>query len=121
LEPLSGYIQLAEKLATTIGFDESWNFGPPTEEVHPVIEVAEAMVAAMGTGKLVINPDTNAPHEANLLQLDCAKARSRLKWRPKLDFSGTIAMTAEWYGAWYRGEDMKAFSLSQISQYEAIQ
>lgn len=51
-----------------------------------MIEVAEAMVAAVGTGKLVINQDPRAPHEANLLQLDSTKARTRLTWRPKLGF-----------------------------------
>lgn len=121
LDPLSGYILLAEKLASgATGFDEGWNFGPPTQDVRPVIEVAEAMVKAVGTGKLVIKQDPKAPHEATLLQLDCAKARGRLKWQPKLDFSRTIAMTADWYGAWRRGEDMASFTNAQISQYEAI-
>ncbi|NJL07157.1 MAG: CDP-glucose 4,6-dehydratase [Methylacidiphilales bacterium] len=121
LDPLWGYILLAEILAGGIaGFDEGWNFGPPAEDVRPVIEVAEAMVAAVGTGKLVINQDPRAPHEANLLQLDSTKARTRLTWRPKLGFSGTIAMTADWYRAWACGEDMAAFTLAQISQYEAI-
>lgn len=121
LEPLSGYIMLAEKLASGAeGFDEGWNFGPPTDDVRPVIDVAEAMVTAIGVGKLKIDQDPNAPHEANLLQLDCSKARAKLNWRPKLDFSGTIAMTADWYGAWHRGEDMAAFTRAQITQYEAI-
>jgi CDP-glucose 4,6-dehydratase len=121
LEPLSGYIVLAENLASgAVGLDEGWNFGPPAEDVRPVIDVAEAMVKAVGIGKLVINQDPNAPHEANLLQLDCAKARTKLGWKPKLDFSGTIAMTADWYGAWHCGEDMVTFTRAQISQYEAI-
>ena len=120
LEPLSGYIALAEKLASGIGdFDEGWNFGPAVEDVRPVIEVAETMVQALGSGRLVINEDPNAVHEAKLLQLDCAKARARLEWAPKLDFASTISMTANWYGAWHRGEDMRAFTQAQISSYEA--
>ena len=121
LEPLSGYIMLAQRLAAgEAGFDEGWNFGPPTEDVRPVVEVAQAMIHAIGKGKLVINPDPNAPHEAHLLQLDCSKARSRLGWKPKLDFAGTIAMTADWYGAWHRHEDMAAFTMAQISRYNAL-
>jgi len=121
LEPLSGYILLAEKLiGETAGLDESWNFGPPTEDVRPVIDVAKAVVNEIGVGKLVINQDPDAPHEANLLQLDCSKARSKLGWKPKLDFAATIALTAEWYAAWHRGEDMVAFSRSQISRYEDL-
>jgi CDP-glucose 4,6-dehydratase len=120
LEPLAGYILLAEKLAvSTPDFDESWNFGPPTEDVHPVMAVAEAMVTAVGTGKLIVKQNPDAPHEAELLQLDCSKARTKLGWQPKLDFAATIAMTADWYGAWHRGEDMAAFTQAQISQYEA--
>jgi CDP-glucose 4,6-dehydratase len=62
LEPLSGYMMLAEKLASVAaGFDEGWNFGPPTEDVRPVRAVAEAMVNAVDVGRLVINQDPNAP------------------------------------------------------------
>jgi CDP-glucose 4,6-dehydratase len=122
LEPLSGYIMLAEKLASGAeGFDEGWNFGPPTEDVRPVKNVAQAIVDAIGAGKLMINQDPNAPHEANLLQLDCSKTRARLGWKPKLNFADTIAFTAAWYAAWHRGEDMKAFTFAQISRYEEIE
>jgi CDP-glucose 4,6-dehydratase len=121
LEPLSGYLVLAEKLASgQPGLDEGWNFGPPTEEVRPVADVAEAVVRAVGTGRLMFQPDADAPHEANLLQLDCSKARSKLGWRPRLDFARTIAMTADWYAAWHRGRDMAAYTLAQISDYEKL-
>lgn len=121
LEPLGGYILLAERLAAGVeGLDDGWNFGPPTEDVRPVIDVAEAIVGEIGVGKLVINQDPNAPHEANLLQLDCSKARTKLGWTPKFDFPATIAFTAAWYAAWHRGEDMAAFTRSQISHYEGL-
>jgi CDP-glucose 4,6-dehydratase len=121
LEPLNGYILLAERLAAgTPGGDEGWNFGPPTEDVRPVIDVAEAMIKELGVGKLIIDLDPNAPHEAHLLQLDCSKARAKLHWQPKLDFASTIALTASWYAAWHRGEDMAVFTHSQISHYEDL-
>ncbi len=121
LEPLSGYLLLAERLLRgDAGLDDGWNFGPPTEDVRPVIAVAEAMVAAVGSGTLVIDQDPKAPHEAHLLQLDCSKARAKLGWTPKLDFAGTVRFTADWYGAWHCGEDMGAFTAAQIRQYESL-
>lgn len=121
LEPLGGYMMLAERLVGgNSGFDEGWNFGPATEDVRPVIEVASAMIAAVGKGKLVICQNPDAPHEANLLQLDCSKARSKLGWCPKLDFSEAISFTAGWYAAWHQGGDMAAYTFEQISRYEAM-
>ncbi len=121
LEPLSGYLLLAEKLLVGVpGLDEGWNFGPPTEDVRPVIDVANAVVGQIGVGRILIDQYPNAPHEANLLQLDCSKARSKLGWRPKFDFQTAISFTAAWYAAWHRGEDMKAFTRAQITDYETL-
>jgi CDP-glucose 4,6-dehydratase len=79
-----------------------------------VREVAEALVASLGRGTIEIAPEPDAPHEAGLLTLDCAKARARLGWRPNIDFAETIALTAGWYGAWAAGEDMIALTRKQI-------
>ncbi len=118
LEPVAAYIMLTEQLATHAeGLDEAWNIGPEASENRPVREVAEALIAALGRGSMEIVKEANAPHEAHLLMLDCAKARDRLKWRPRLDFATTVAMTADWYAAWARGDDMIALTRRQIADF----
>jgi CDP-glucose 4,6-dehydratase len=118
LDPLGAYIMLAQRLATAPdGMDEAWNIGPENGDDRPVVKVAGAMVAALGTGRVVCEKAHNAPHEAKLLQLDCEKARTKLGWRPRLKFDDTIRFTAEWYAAWQQGRDMAAFTRSQISAF----
>jgi CDP-glucose 4,6-dehydratase len=79
--------------------------------------VAEALVAALGRGRIEIRPEVNAPREDQLLTLDNSKARMRLGWRPRLDFAATIALTADWYSAWVRGEAMATLTSAQITTY----
>jgi CDP-glucose 4,6-dehydratase len=121
LEPLNGYLILAERLLTGgSDFDEGWNFGPDAADTRLVRDVAGAIIAALGKGRLSVGTDPDAPHEANLLQLDNAKARTKLGWKPKFRFEDTIAYTAEWYAAWHHGKDMKAFTRRQIDSYMAL-
>jgi CDP-glucose 4,6-dehydratase len=116
LEPLSAYLMLAERLCDAPeGIDEAWNIGPDAAENRPVREVAEALIAALGRGRIELTPEGEGPHEAHLLALDCAKARARLGWRPRLDFAATIALTASWYSAWARGEEMAPLTSAQIA------
>jgi CDP-glucose 4,6-dehydratase len=118
LEPLSGYLLLAERLLDGVASaDDGWNFGPEAGGERPVQEVAAAIVAALGQGQLRIQRDEQAPHEANLLRLDCSKARLELGWRPRLTFDETIALTAGWYGGWRGGEDVLELTNRQIAQY----
>jgi CDP-glucose 4,6-dehydratase len=118
LEPLSAYLMLAERLCTASdGFDEAWNIGPDASENRPVRAVAEAMVAALRRGRIELASEAHAPHEAHTLALDCAKARARLDWRPRLDFAATIALTATWYSAWARGEAMASLTSAQIATF----
>lgn len=92
LEPLRAYLMLAERLCDAPeGFDGAWNIGPDAAENRPVLEVAQAVVAALGRGRIELAPEAAAPHEATLLTLDCAKARARLGWAPRLDFAATVA------------------------------
>ncbi|MGO9392014.1 CDP-glucose 4,6-dehydratase [Rhodoblastus sp.] len=120
LEPLGAYLLLAERLCEVPeGVDEAWNIGPDARESRPVFRVAEALVAALGRGRIEATPEADAPHEAHLLTLDCAKVRARLGWKPRLDFAATIAMTASWYSAWARGEDMVSLTRAQIAAFEA--
>jgi CDP-glucose 4,6-dehydratase len=120
LEPLSAYLMLAERLYTAPdGIDEPWNIGPDPAENRPVRMVAQALVTALGRGRIDLTPEANAPHEASLLALDCAKARERLGWWPRLDFAATISLTAAWYAAWAAGEDVAALTRAQIATFTA--
>jgi CDP-glucose 4,6-dehydratase len=120
LDPLGAYLHIAEKLVTAAdGIDEAWNIGPEAGQGHAVLKVAEAMVAALGTGKVVCQVTSDGPHEAKLLQLDCEKARIKLGWRPRLMFDESVKFTADWYAAWKQGCDMVAFTRSQIAAFEA--
>jgi CDP-glucose 4,6-dehydratase len=119
LEPLRGYLDLAE--AVWGGqFDEAWNFGPNAGDEATVLHVAKAMVAALGTGKVVIEDNSQMQHEAKLLRLDCTKAKADLGWVPKLSLQDSVRMTAEWYGTFQAGGDMRAFTRAQISDYSEI-
>jgi CDP-glucose 4,6-dehydratase len=118
LEPLSAYLKLAERLGIApAGLDEAWNIGPDAADNRPVREVAEALLAALGRGRIELATEATAPHEEHLLTLDCAKARTLLGWRPRLGFAATVAMTAEWYAAWAHGEEMLAVTRRQLAVF----
>ena len=98
LEPLSGYLMLGWRLLEgKPEFAEGWNFGPDEDGVVTVSKVAEHMREAWPAVRVEFRPDPDAPHEANLLKLDCAKAKSRLGWRPVWNSKATIETTAAWY------------------------
>jgi CDP-glucose 4,6-dehydratase len=121
LEPLSAYLRIAELLETgSQSVDEAWNIGPDFDDMRTVEEVAEALIAALGKGRIVTRPVPDQPHEANLLMLDCAKAKVKLKWQPRLHFEDCIRLTAEWYSAWYGGSDMTAFTRLQLAHFEEM-
>jgi CDP-glucose 4,6-dehydratase len=115
LEPLRGYLMLAEHLEQGTS-DGGWNFGPDQDDTRPVIDVANALVDALGQGQIDIQQNPDAPHEAKLLQLDSSKAR-KIGWKPGLDFNQTIDMTAGWYGEWAKGAQPRDLCLAQIEQY----
>lgn len=117
LEPLAGYMLLAEKMWNEpCKYCEGWNFGPEEESVASVWDIATRMTECYGCGTLHDKSDPNAPHEAVLLMLDITKAKSRLGWVPRMNVGKTIEMTAEWYKR-YRNEDCYALCLSQIDKY----
>lgn len=115
MEPLRAYLMLAERLHQGADhFEEAWNIGPDDTRGHSVEEVARAVVAALGQGRVECMANPDGPHEAGLLTLDSAKARARLGWKPLLDFDLTISLTTSWYAAWRRGEDMTAVTRGQL-------
>ncbi|MCB1333505.1 MAG: CDP-glucose 4,6-dehydratase [Roseivivax sp.] len=120
LEPLWGYLLLAEHLAAgTPGADSGWNFGPDAADERPVGAVAQAVVGALGQGRIDIDPAGASLHEARILRLDSARARA-LGWSPRLNFDETVRLTAEWYGAWARGASPRALCEGQLDHYQSL-
>ncbi len=120
LEPIRGYLLVAERLAA--GDDAAasgWNFGPDRTDERAVLEVAEAVVGALGKGRVVIEEAGAILHEAKLLRLDCTKARVELGWQPVLRFADCIRLTADWYAGWAKGRPADELCRAQIADYES--
>lgn len=121
LEPIRGYLMVAERLAS--GDDAAatgWNFGPERSDERPVIAVAEAIVAALGRGRIVVDEAQATLHEARLLRLDCTKARLGLGWVPRVGFDDCVRLTADWYAAWANGRGAADLVREQINEYEGL-
>ncbi len=119
LEPLAGYIQLAEHLCTNgQEFAQAWNFGPADEDARDVAWIVNHLVNALpGTSwQLDSNPQ---PHEAQYLKLDSSKARTQLGWQPRWTLGDALEKITSWHTAWRAGEAMREFCLAQIAAYEA--
>lgn len=120
LEPLFGYLLLAERLHARGQADaEAWNFGPREEDARPVQWVVEHLCAAWGDAAAWELQSGEHPHEAGVLTLDIAKARQRLQWAPRWTLDIALTRTTEWHRAWLDGQDMRAVCLHQISAYLA--
>ncbi|MDP1558299.1 MAG: CDP-glucose 4,6-dehydratase [Nitrosomonas sp.] len=118
LEPLSGYLLLAQKLYEQGAlYAEGWNFGPSDEDAKPVQWIVEELTNAWGKGASWVLDGGDHPHEAHYLKLDCAKAKARLDWRPKWHLESTLGAIIDWNHAFQAGKDMSVFSLGQIRQY----
>lgn len=118
LEPLGGYLLLAEKLYTGgVAYAGAWNFGPHDEDAKPVQWIVEQLAALWGNGASWQLDGHPQPHEATYLRLDCSKAKARLDWHPRWHLENTLEAIIDWHRAYRDGEDMRAFSLGQIQQY----
>lgn len=119
LEPLSGYLLLAEKLYTAgSDFAQSWNFGPATEDARPVRWIAEQLCQRIPHASW--HHDTTAqPHEANILKLDSTLAKTHLGWQPCWNLITALERTLDWHQAWKTGTDIQKISLQHIQAYEA--
>ena len=118
LEPLSGYIALAEKLyAHPEHYSESWNFGPLGSDVRNVGSVAQTIVDIYGKGSVAKNSIKSDFHEANLLQLNCDLANRKLGWSPRWSVNRTLEMTALWYRSVDEGKVMLEITNGQINEY----
>lgn len=120
LEPLSGYLLLAEALHEHgQTFAEGWNFGPRDEDTKPVQHIVEKLCEGWGNGASWTLQPGDHPHEANLLKLDISKARQRLQWAPRWSLDTALTHITDWHQAWLSGQDMRAFCLQQINRYRA--
>jgi CDP-glucose 4,6-dehydratase len=118
LEPLSGYLLLAERLYTHGQTDaEGWNFGPNNEDTRPVQWIVERMCEKWGHGATWALQPGNHPHEAGFLKLDISKAVQRLQWAPRWTLEKALNYVIEWHRAWMRGEDMRSMCIKQIDEY----
>lgn len=120
LEPLSGYLILAQKLYEEgASFAEGWNFGPNDDDAKPVQWILAHLTKAWGEGASWKLDGREHPHEAHYLKLDCSKAKSRLQWHPRWSLSEAIELICTWHKEYLSGGDMRAMCLEQIKQYEA--
>ena len=120
LEPLAGYLLLAQQLAEgKPGFDQGWNFGPTETDTRPVQWVVDKMALRWGSeARWRIEQD--GPHEAMTLRLDSSKARHQLGWHPQLNLDTAIDWIVSWYRQFYRGASARDLTLEQIGRYQEL-
>ncbi len=121
LEPLNGYLLAVESIFARPGASPaSWNFGPDTAGNQSVGDVASAAASAWGpSATIVVRRNPNEPHEATLLSVDSAKARTDLNWSPRWGFDEAIRRTVLWYHEFYRGADARLLCQQQIEAFVA--
>lgn len=118
LEPLSGYLTLAQKLYEDgQSFAEGWNFGPKEEDAKPVQWIVEELVHDWGAGASWQIDCGEHPHEANYLKLDISKAKSRLNWQPRWNLAKALGEITVWHQSWLAGENIQQLCLRQIEQF----
>ncbi len=118
LEPLRGYLMLAERLFNDgAAFAEAWNFGPNDEDAKPVFWLVQELSKYWGGNtSWEIQPGEH-PHEANYLKLDISKAKARLGWQPTMSLKQALDLTARWSRQLTTGVDARTITLNQIKSY----
>ena len=117
LEPLGGYMLLASKMwDEPTKYCEGWNFGPRTESIANVWDVATKLINNYGKGELKDVSNPNALHEAKLLMLDINKAHFKLDWEPRMDIDQCMNLVADWYKR-YQDDDVYCICVEQINKY----
>ena len=118
LEPLGGYLSLAQRLCEDgPRWASGWNFGPSDDDARPVEWIVQNMCSAWGNGASYEIDEGEHPHEAGYLKLDCSKARGELGWRPRWDLEKSLQLIVEWTRACERNEDLREVCVRQIDEY----
>lgn len=117
LDPLHGYIQLAEKLWDDKTFSEGWNFGPDKKEVKPVSWIIEKF-NELWKDKINWEIENSKFHEANNLILNCQKAKTKLQWNSKININTALKLTIEWYEKYFNNENMRKITEEQIEKFQ---
>ncbi len=118
LEPLSGYLLLAQRLwEMGIEYAEGWNFGPNDEDAKPVSWIVNYINQQLNNRLQWVLDSAKHPHESHYLKLDCSKAQSRLNWQPKWPLGRALQKTVAWYLAYQTGQEMREFTFRQITEY----
>jgi CDP-glucose 4,6-dehydratase len=119
LEPLSGYLMLAEFLCKSPKeFSAGWNFGPKEKDEQSVLNIMDAFCEFWGNDvRYEIKKDPQAPHEASYLKLDSSKAQKKLLWKPRWESETAVKKTVEWYKAYLKKESLDKITSEQIESY----
>ena len=121
LEPLSGYLVLAQSLyQDTSRFAEGWNFGPLEADAKSVNSIVKKMAELWGGGATWAVTGGDHPHEASFLKLDISKARACLDWHPRWSLEVTLKKTIVWHRGWRDGHDPRLLCMRQISEFSAL-
>jgi CDP-glucose 4,6-dehydratase len=118
LEPLNGYLTLAEHLYKDgATFSEGWNFGPNESDVKPVSWIVDQLYSLWGSDISWTQETAAQVHEAHCLKLDCSKARTKLGWQPKLDLKTALAWVVDWTRSFQSGANMRSVTEMQINRF----
>ena len=120
LNPLSGYLILAQALWSDAAYADGWNFGPSDDEAQRVDWIVERVADRWPVAVRWERDPAPAPHEAQHLKLDSARARARLGWRPGWGLPDGIDALVEWYAAYADGADVREVSLAQLDRFTAV-
>lgn len=121
MEPLSGYLLLAERLYEEgPRYGEGWNFGPNDADAKSVNWIVEKLATLWGDGASWSIDTGQHPHEANYLKLDISKAKNQLGWQSKLNLAEALELIVDWYRMHGAGEEMQKVVLGQIQHYSKI-
>jgi CDP-glucose 4,6-dehydratase len=118
LDPLNGYLTLAERLWEDASYSGAWNFGPADTENKAVSWIVEELVRRWGESARWELDRTRQPHEAGLLNLDCSKARAQLEWHPRVDLVTALDSVVEWHRRHAGGESARELTEEQIIRFQ---